>query len=221
MNKKSLLILFREISSIGFSKTCITFDRQAKPILQFFLLKCFFYFCTKMAFLFPAATSCGFVWSFWKLWDCQKKVETAIQQLEGHLQQCPQCDSYLEEDVRRELNLEDDGTVDLTGEATTGIAGLPQVGQTIQITSLPQEPQTIYIAGLPHVAQSIQTEATGRVVKNPFFNYLREIRPTMTGRRQTVIAIEGARRWNQLPLEQKCKYGKLNVLQRSSTRLIK
>lgn len=135
-----------------------------------------------MAFLVSAAASCGFVWSFWSLWDCQKKVETAIQQLEGHLQQCPQCDSNLEEEVRRELNPEDDISIE-TGQ----------------------------------ISQSIHTEATGRVVKNPFFNYLREIRPTMTGQRQTVIAIEGARRWNQLPLEQKRKYCIFNVLPHNYT----
>lgn len=172
----------------------------------------FFYFCTKMALFVPAAAACGFVWSFWSLLDCQKKAETAIQQLEDHLRQCPHCESQIEKEIRRELNPEDEGTIEQTCGAITRTDGLPQDALTVQIGSLPQDPRTIYISG-PQVPQPIHAEATGRITKNPFFNYLREFRSTMKGQRQTMIAIEGARHWNRLTLDQKHKYRKLNVVQ--------
>lgn len=51
----------------------------------------------------------------------------------------------------------------------------------------------------------------GRITKNPFFNFVREVRQTMCGEAQTVIVKEAARRWHRLSFQEKCEYSKCKV----------
>jgi hypothetical protein len=47
---------------------------------------------------------------------------------------------------------------------------------------------------------------SGKLTRNPFFNFLREIRPTLCGHSVVQVAIEGGKRWRTMTDSQKLTY---------------
>lgn len=63
-----------------------------------------------------------------------------------------------------------------------------------------------------------QSCSMGKLTGNPFFNFVREVRRDMCGKKQTDVVIEASRRWNRMTHCEKCKYVKMIVKNEASNK---
>lgn len=148
-----------------------------------------------MDFIAGISSVFGLTWNFCSAFCAQKNLKKAQELIEAEIRQCPNC-------LNRNRN-----RLDLQSPCQAHSGALlsePTAGSSKPINQSTPVSQDLDTIGRPKSAPT--TCNRGRVTKNPFFNFVRTVRPENCGRKQQEVVTEAAAFWNSMPQEEKAEY---------------
>lgn len=133
-------------------------------------------------------------WNYCSL-SCYSRVITAtLEELQRKIMECPRC-SGIHTNLSNAV-----GQPEATPERTQQLDPLPDISssaenESVCATEICQGPNCKHACCRP-----------GKITINPFFNFVRTMRPSHCGQKQSELVQEAARIWNKMTHEQKCQY---------------
>lgn len=189
------------------------------------------------------STDCGSMVKFCSAQCCQRVMQATIQKMKQEVLACPQCtvDNIACLNAMTEAFSAIGRPPVHPGEtASHGCVATAQVGTEetkakanvkiektaikSRLRTVVKSPSEVTLHPNKMMKKTIKAEAPstgqscsmGKLTGNPFFNFVREVRREMCGKKQTDVVIEASRRWNHMTHCEKCKYVKKNVKNEAS-----